>query len=65
MLKETSDKDSNSNNPQNPGLNQTKILPCSSKDTSRDSVESKLEQLVDQLGELISSENTLVINSNE
>ena len=65
MLKETSDKDSNSTNSQNQGLNRTKILPCSSKDASRDSVELKFEQLVDQLGELISSENTLVINLNE
>ena len=65
MLKETSDKNSNSTNSQNQGLNRTKILPCSSKDASRDSVELKFEQLVDQLGELISSENSLVINSNE
>ena len=65
MLKETSEKDNNSTNFQNQGLNQTKILPCSSKDAPRDSIELKFEQLVDQLGELISSENTLVINSNE
>ena len=65
MLKDISNKDSNSTNSQNQGLNRTKILPCSSKDASRDSVELKFEQLVDQLGELISSENTLVINSNE
>ena len=38
MLKDISNKDNNSNNSQNPGLNQTGVLSCSSKDASRNSV---------------------------
>ena len=67
MLKETLNKE-DSNNSQNQSINQEKILNGSSKDASKDSLELKINQLIDKIDELIASQKTLVeavINSNE
>ena len=59
MLKETLNKE-DSNNSQNQSIKQEKILNGSSKDASKDSLELKINQLIDKIDELIASQKTLV-----
>ena len=63
MSKETFNNNGDSNDSQNQSINQEKIL-----NSSKDSLDSKFDQLVIKIDELIASQKTLVeavINSNE